>query len=273
MSANNTTNTSQSQSFGRPQKDLGLSIISTDHLTSKLITSVEHIDTNVVEIEKDIFDLQEVAFRSAEESLNTMQEISTVQNDLVELHYIQSLPWFCKSNFVYGVVTRDQWNISMVPDGANPIFVRYVDLQDTFTGMILCIQRVDGIGEARHVSIQPKSNEASVYIATKPELAVRLSSYDIEWFPSLTPESESDSLVGHGSLLAKPVKLGGFVFGSSAESNSEGQCIVFPNSGPFYVQSIYIDNNSGHSRIILVGQKYQASFGKQLSGFSFYGIQ
>jgi hypothetical protein len=264
---------SQLRSFGRPKKDLGADAISTDHITSKMVSSIEHIDTNVVEIEKDIFDLQDIAFHNAEESIGTQQEIGSIQNDLVDLQYIQSLPWFCKSNFVHGVVNPGNWNVSSIPDSANQLFVRYINLPDTYTGMILILPRVTNIGEARHVSMHPKNSEACVYITTNPVNTIRLSSFDVEWLPPMNG-SDSDNFISHGTLLAKPTKLGGFVFGSNAESTTEpGQCVVFPDSGAFYIQSMYLDNNGGFSKIVFIGQKFQATQSKNLNGFTFYGIQ
>ena len=264
---------SQSSSFGRPKRDLGVTAVSTDHITSKLMASVEHIDTNVVEIEKDIFDLQDIAFHNIEESNNVVQEIATIQNDLVELQYVQSLPWFCKSNFVYGTVRPEHWNMKIVPDSANQLFIRHINLPDTYTGMIVILPRVNTVGDARHVSIYPRAAEACVYISTNPHETVRLSSFDLEWFPPVQG-TESDRLIGHEALLARPSKLNGFVFGASSESTTvPGQCVVFPGSGAFFIQSVYLDNNTGQSKIVFIFQKYQATAGKSLTGFTFYGVQ
>jgi hypothetical protein len=264
---------SSSSSFGRPPKDFNVDSLASGHLTSNMISSLEHIDTNVVEIEKDIYDLQGIVYDQSEESLNTSQEIATVQNDLVELQYIQSLPWFCKSNFVYGEIVPDNWNIAAIPNASNQLFIRYIELQDTYTGMILILPRSNIVGESRHVSIVPKSSEAVVYISVNPADTVRLTSFDIEWLPP-TSINDSDRFIGHLSLLAKPVKLNGYVFGSSSPSDMQGsQCVVFPNSGSFYIQSLYLDNNAGHTRIVMIGQKYQSSAGASLVGFDYYGIQ
>ena len=275
----------QLSGFGRPTKDLGVSIFSTEHMTSHVISSIHHVDQNVLELERDIYDLQDIAFRSAEESINTMQEIATLQNDLVETNYVQSLPWFCKTNVNYKSILPTDWNTPIIPDSGSQMFVRFIDLEDTFTGMILILPRVQTIGEARHVSIHPRSNEACVYITTNPADSIRLSSFDIEWFPgssgSGSPGSSgssdnsvlTDRLIGHGTLLAKPNKLNGYLFGSAAESSCvNGQCVVFGNSGAFYIQSIHIDNNSGHSKIVMVGQKFQSTSNKTLGGFSFYAL-
>lgn len=276
MSAIKSTSTQHSTStlgsFGRPPKDLNVAALASSHLTSSMISSLDHIDTNVVEIEKDIFDLQGIVYDQSEESLNTSQEISAVQNDLVELHYTQSLPWFCKSNFVYGETKPENWNLPAVPNPSNQLFIRYIDLADTYTGMLLILPRSVSAGESRHVSVYPKSSEACVYVTTNPAETVRLSSFDVEWFPP-TSISETDRFVGHLALLSKPAKLNGYVFGMSSPTNMTGQCVVFPNSGPFCIQSLYLDNNSGHTRIVLIGQKYQPSNNTTLGGFVFYGIQ
>jgi hypothetical protein len=264
---------SHQRSFGRPVKDMGVNHISADHITSKLIHSVEHIDQNVVEIEKDIYDLQDIAYHGAEESLNTLQEVATVQNDLIELQFVQSLPWFTKANFQYGEVTQASWNTASIPESANQLFVRYIDLEDTFTGMILIIPSMNTVGEARHVSIHPKNNEAVVYISTNPAESIRLTSFDVEWFPP-SRLNESDRFVGHAALFSKPNKMNGFLFGSTSESSIVmGTNVVFPNSGPYYIQSLHLDNNQGHSRIVLVGQKFQSCVSKYLGDFVYYGIQ
>jgi hypothetical protein len=260
------------RSFGTIPKDLAVSRLSTEHLSAKLAHTVQHVDLSVVSIEKDIYELQDIAYNGAEETLNSLQEIATVQNDMVDLQYAQSLPWFTKSNFTYGEVRETDWNNGSVPDADNQLFVRYVDLPETYTGMLLVLPRVNTVGEARHVSLTPKIWEAVVYISMNVEDAVRLSSFDVEWFPPVAID-DSDRFVGHAALLSKPDQLNGFLFGSSGESNGLGQCVVFPNSGPYYIQSIHLDNHSGHSRIMLVGQKYQESDGKKLGGFVYYGIQ
>ena len=268
-------NITQNRSFGHTQKDIGLSNLSTNHMTSGLISSISHIDTNIVAIEKDIFDLQDIAYQQTEDSINTLQELSTVQNDFMELQYVQSLPWFCKSNFVYGHVADDSWNNKSVPNNSNQLFIRYVDLSDTYTGMFLFFPCVDNLGGSRHAGMFSSLSEACVYVNNNPNETIRLSSFGLEWFPSQSSvNNSSDDFVGFGTLLNNPQKLGGYVFGSSAESNSpDSQCVVFPGAGAFYVQSIYIDNNSGHSRIVFIGQKYQSSNNTGLGGFSFYGIQ
>ena len=263
---------SQNFGFGRPSRDLGVSTVSTDHLTSNLITSIDHIDTNLIGIEKDIFDLQNIAYHNAEETINTLQEIATVQNDLLEIQYVQSLPWFTKANFVYGEVKFTDWNNPSIPDPNNQMFIRYIDLEDTFTSMFLIFPCVNTIGGVRHASLFPQTGEAAVYITANPQEAIRLSAFAVEWFPS-QDQTEVNRLVGFGSLLAKPSKLNGYLFGSSAESKSPGQCIIFPGSGAFYLQSLYIDNNTGKSRIVFIGQKYQPTIGTKLGEFSFYGVQ
>jgi hypothetical protein len=263
-----------SKAFGRPIKDLSVSHVSAEQMTSKLISSLESIDSNIIEIEKDIFDLQDIAVHSVEESVNTIQELTTVQNDLIELQYVQTLPWFCKSNFVYGEVQPQHWDITNIPDPTGQLFIRYINLTETYTGMLCFIPRITNIGETRHVSVHPRSNEACIFINTNPAHTIRLSSFDIEWFPPIpNGESEADTFVGHKSLLKRPANLNGYVFGASAESNSPGQCVVFPNSGPFYIQSFYLDNNAGYTRIVLIGHKYQVSSNKTLGGFTYYALK
>lgn len=260
---------SQSNTFGRPKLDIGAMSIASDHLSS-----INHTDNNIIAIEKDIYDLQEIVIQNTEFTTTNVQEIATIQNELVDLQYNQTLPWFCKSNFVYHDIPKESWSDVTVPDAANQLFLRHIDLDETFTHIILFLPRVSDIGEARHVSVFPKSSEACVCITTDPANTVRLSSFDIEWFPpAASNQLDSDVFVGHKALLSKPRNLNGYVFGSSTESKSQGQCVIFPNAGAFYIQSIYIDNTLGHSRIILVGQKYQQTFNKTLLGFSLYGFQ
>jgi hypothetical protein len=263
----------QGLSLGAPPKDLGVNVISTGHVTSKLASSIEHIDTNVVEIEKDIFDLQEIVLQNTEDVVRINQDVTATQDELVQLRYTQTLPWFCKSNFSYGEVKSENWDSNLVPDASNQMFVRYVDLPDTLTGMILFLPKSEGTGESRHISVSPRSSEACVYVNTNPEDAVRLSSFDIEWFPPLSDVEDTNLFVGHAALLSKSNKMNGYIFGSTAESNGPGQCVVFPNAGSFYIQSIYIDNTQGNSRLMLVGQKYRNTQNKFLDGFAYYGFQ
>lgn len=249
--------------------DIAVSALSSTTISSKTISSLEHIDKNIVDVEKDIFELQDVALQMSEETMNVVQDLSSLQNSLVELQYVQSLPWFCKSNFTYEEVGADRWNVASVSDSHNPLFIRVVELEDTYTGMILCLPRSLRAGETRSVSVWPKSNEACVYINTNPNEAVRLTSMDLEWVPG----READVFVGHKALLSKPAKMNNFLFGSVfSSSSSEAGCVVFPDSGPFYLQTAYLDNNSGSSKIVFIFQKYQASLNQTLPGFSFYGV-
>lgn len=264
-------------STGSVPKDLSLTALNSSHVTSRLVSSIEHFDKNIIDVEKDIFELQDVALQLSDETLNMAHDISTTQNNLIELHYIQSLPWFCKSNFSYQEVKSNQWNVPNVSDSSNQMFIRVVELVDTYTGMFLILPRSARAGDVRCASIYTKSTEACVYVSVNPNDAIRLTSFDLEWFPPQTP-SDQELYAGHGTLLAKPKKLNGFLFGSVfSSSNSEtlsnaDQCVVFPDSGPFYIQTIYLDNNSGHTKIVFVFQKYKPSADKMLSGFSFYGV-
>jgi hypothetical protein len=261
-------------SHGIIPKDMALSSLTSSHITSKLMTSVEHMDKNMIDVERDIFELQDVALQMSDETLNIVHEISTVQNDFIELQYIQSLPWFCKSNFAYREVTPDQWNVQTTSDSSNQLFIRVVELADTYTGMFLILPRATRAGDTRCVSMFPKSSEACVYVSTNPNDAVRLTSFDLEWVPPKTG-NDTERYLGHEALLAKPGKLNGYLFGSvfsSTNSNQEDQCVVFPDAGPFYVQTVYLDNNSGHTKIVFVFQKYKSSTEKILPGFSFYGV-
>ena len=190
---------------------------------------------------------------------------------MIELQYIQSLPWFCKSNFTYDEIASTRWNIQDVPSSSSQIFIRSVDLEDTYTGMFLLLPRASQAGETRSVAMSTKSSEACIYVTTNANDAVRLTSFDLEWFPG----EETDTYVGHRTLLAKPNKLGNTLFGSvfsaSGDSSPTDQCVVFPDSGPFYIQSIYLDNNSGYTKIIFIFKKFKESTDKTLGGFSFYG--
>jgi len=263
---------------GAVPKDLSLSALNSSHVTSRLVSSLEHFDRNIIDVEKDIFELQDVALQISDETLNMAHDISTTQNDLIELHYIQSLPWFCKSNFSYQEVKSDQWNVANVSDSSNQLFLRVVELEDTYTGMFVVLPRAARAGEARSASFYPKPTEACVYVTTNPNDAVRLTSFDLEWFPAAT-SAEPEWYAGHATLLAKPRKLQGFLFGSvfsntdtSSPPPPVDQCVVFPDAGPFYIQTIYLDNNSGHTKIVFVFQKYKASADKVLGPFAFYGI-
>jgi hypothetical protein len=241
------------------------------------MSSVEHIDQNINDVEKDIYELQDVALQISDETVNLAHDISTIQNDFIELQYVQSLPWFCKSNFTYQEVQSQQWDILQVSDSSNQMFIRVIELSDTYTGMFILLPRHLQTGETRSVSMNHKQSEACVYVTSKPENSIRLTSFDNEWMPP-QQATNPDVFVGHSTLLSKSRKLGGFLFGSvysSGDIIAGGQsnpCVVFPNSGPFYVQSIYLDNNNGNTNIVFIFKKHQASQGLELSGFSFYGV-
>jgi hypothetical protein len=261
-----------SNGSGNIPKDMSLSSLNSKHIHSHVISSMEHLDKNIVDVEKDIFELQDVALQISDETLNIVHEISTIQNDFIDLQYVQSLPWFCKSNFTYQEVQPDQWNIIQVSDASNQLFIRVVELTDTYTGMFLLLPRSVQAGESRSVSMNHKQSEACVYVTSKPDESIRLTSFDLEWFPSQNI-LEQDIFIGHSALLSKPKKLNNYLFGSVFSSTSEtNPCVVFPNSGPFYIQTIYLDNNNGNTHIVFVFQKYKASYDKLLPGFSFYGV-
>ena len=270
-------NTSMNNTGAIP-KDLCLSSLDSNQVKSKLISSIEHMDKNIIDIERDIFELQDVALQMSDEALNTTHEISTVQNDLIELHYIQTLPWFCKSNFKYGEVMSSQWNNSAVPDSANQAFIRTVQLSDTYTGMFLLLPRSIHAGDSRSASFTPKATEACVYVSTNLNDSVRLTSFDLEWFPPRAGLFESDTYIGHSALLSKPVRSNGCVFGSVFSSTDVENpppvdcCVVFPESGPLYVKSIFLDNNNGHSVLTFSFEKFKPSSETSLPGFSFYGF-
>lgn len=263
-------------SNGAIPKDMAVTSLTSQHMVGKFISSVEHIDGNIIDIEKDIFELQDVALQISDETLNLAHEVSKVQNDFIELQYIQSMPWFCKSNFTYQEVSSSRWNIQSVPESSNQLFIREIELTDTYTGMFILLPRAVYAGEARSASIYPKTSEACVFVTSNPNDAVRLTSFDLEWFPPKTI-TETDIYVGHGTLLSNPNKLNGYLFGSVFSSfdntqTSVEQCVVFPEAGPVYIQSIYLDNNSGNTKIIFVIQKFRTSVSTNLPGFSFYGI-
>ena len=270
-----------SSGSGHIPRDMSLSALNSTHVHSHIMSSVEHIDQNINDVEKDIYELQDVALQISDETVNLAHDISTIQNDFIELQYVQSLPWFCKSNFTYQEVQSHQWDISQVSDSSNQLFIRVVELTDTYTGMFILLPRNMQAGETRSVSMIHKQSEACVFVSSKPENSIRLTSFDLEWMP---PQqiADPDVFVGHSTLLSKPKKMGGFLFGSVFSSANNGDddhqsiqlnpCVVFPNSGPFYVQSIHLDNNNGNTNIVFLFKKHQASQGLELPGFSFYGV-
>lgn len=265
-----------SSGSGNILKDMSLSALNSTHVHSHIMSSVEHIDKNINDVENDIYELQDVALQISGETVDLAHDISTIQNDFIELQYVQSLPWFCKSNFTYQEVQSQQWNVSQVSDSSSQLFIRVVELTDTYTGMFILLPRHLQAGETRSASMSHKQSEACVYVTSKPDNTIRLTSFDLEWMPA-QQITDPDVYVGHSTLLSKSKKLGGFLFGSvnSSSNVSSGQshpCVVFPNSGPFYVQNIYLDNNNGNTNIVFIFKKHQASQGLELPGFSFYGV-
>ena len=271
-----------SSGSGHIPKDMSLTSLNSTHVHSHIMSSVEHIDKNINDVEDDIYELQDVALQISSETVDLAHDISTIQNDFIELQYVQSLPWFCKSNFTYQEIQSNQWDIGQVSDSSNQLFIRVVELTDTYTGMFLLLPRSTRAGETRSISMIHKQSEACVYVTSKPENSIRLTSFDSEWMPP-QQVTDADVFVGHSTLLSKSKKMGGFLFGSvvsSADADTSGDntnghfnpCVVFPNSGPFYVQNIYLDNNNGNTNIVFIFKKHHASLGFELPGFSFYGV-
>lgn len=250
---------------GRIVGDLAVSTLTSRHISSRTI------DKNIVDIEKDIFELQDVALQLSDETVHLVDDASKIQNQLIELKYVQSLPWFCKARVSYQEVKADQWDQADVADSSNQLFVRTVMLNDTYTGVFLCLPRSLKAGETRSVSFTPKASEACVYVTTDPQAAIRLTSVDLEWMP----DREADVFVGHKALLSPPSQMNHFLFGSvfsSSTPDDSAGCVVFPEAGGFYIQTIYLDNTHEVSKLVFVFQKYKPSLQKTLPGFVFYGV-
>lgn len=261
-------------SLGHITSDLSLSNLNTHHIYSHVSKTANSVDPNVVEIEKDIHLLQQMACTVADESTDVTDQVQQLQNDVIDLQCIHTLPWFAKSNFGYEQISASQWDDGCVPDAATEMFVRTVTLTNTYTAAFVLLPRAANVGEARHVSFSPRANEAVVYVTTSPLDSCRLSAFDVEWVLGTTDSSApSDVFVGQKALLSRPAQMEGWVFGATADSSTpHGRCVVFPDSGAFYVQSLYLDNQQDTSRITLVGQKFQPTSGKQLGGFVVVGL-
>jgi len=255
-------------SIGSVKKDLNVTTLHCDHANVKLLSTLDHVDRNINSIERDIFELQNVVLQNTSDTVGIMNETSNMQNDMIDLRFIQSQPWFVKSKFVYRDIQPLQWNDITVPDSSSETFIRFIQFDDIYTSGMLILPKAQSIGESRHVTMFPKSTEAVVYIGISPDNATRLSSFDIEW---MVDANSNDQLVGHGALLSKTINK--CFIGSTADSSSPGSCVVFPSIGQCYITAMYLDNNSGTSKIVVIFQKYQSTSGKTLPGFSFYGFQ
>lgn len=263
---------SQNGGFGRPPRDLGVNNFTSNTVVTQILSALEVTDRNIVEIERDIYDLQNLISNNATDLISNAMDTIEVERTVTDLHTYHSVPWFCKLNFIYGRTIDSDWNDSTVPVGALDQFVRRVTLSHKFTSAMIVLPAIHA--NTRQCSMLTEPGTAVVHITENPLEATRLTSFEFEWFPSDSRES-GDIQVGHATLLSRPPYLSQFLFGSDIDSSLEhSRCVVFPNSGPFYIQSMYLDNKEEKTQLVLVGQKFAALDGPaHLPGFEFYGIQ
>jgi hypothetical protein len=270
-----------SNGSGNIPKDLSLSAITSNHIHTH---NLPNFNQNNSDIAHEIYELQDVSLQISDEMLDVTHDLTHIHNEFIDVKFTQSFPWFCKSNFTYQEIQPSKWNIADISDSSNQLFIRVVELTDTFTGMFLLLPRSIITGETRSVSMYSKSSEACVYINSKPDDSIRLTSFDFEWIPNPTI-SQPDIFVGHSMLLSKPKKMNNYLFGSARSNIPEinntintinninnNHCVVFPESGPIYIKQIYLDNNNGNTNIVFVFQKFQSSQQFTLPGFALYGV-
>jgi hypothetical protein len=255
----------QSRSFGRPVVDLGVSNIAVPNISVHKLISGQHIDPNYKHIEYDIHVLVD--------QIDHQQKIIQKQAEVIKQHarYHQS-PWFTKETFTYHDFTSDDWNDAQLPNDAHATFERRMRLPMKFKAMFVLLPYSEQIGGVRHAAMFPKMGEALVYITHQPEMARRLSSFDLEWLPPGPNSDHQEIMVGHHSLLKCNHELNGILFGSTAQSTSGGTCVVLSQGGSFYIQEMYIDTIDDICELVLVGQKYATTLGTRLPGFCVYGV-
>ena len=264
-----------SNGSGNIPKDLSLTAITSNHIHGH-----NHTINNAANIANEIFELQDVSLQISDEMLDVTHDLTQIHNEFIDVKFTQSFPWFCKSKFTYQEIQPSQWNILDVSDSSNQLFIRVVELTDTYTGMFILLPRSYATGETRSASMYGKSSEACVYVNSKPDNSIRLTSFDFEWVPNSTV-TQPDVFVGHSTLLSKPKQMNNYLFGSvrcvnsdngDNRDNGDNSCVVFPNSGPIYIKNIYLDNNNGNTNIVFHFQKFQPSQQLTLPGFALYGV-
>jgi len=269
----------QNRGFGRPVRDLSVNHLSADTICSKIISALEVTDRNLIDVESDIFDLQELVNANTEDIISNAEDITDLENTVADLSFIQALPWFNKPLIRYESLDSNSWidesNTlnNQVPEPELVMFTRKLPLSRIYNSAIVVFPlTTNAVGESRSVSIQTKKLEASVYVTTNPNETTRLKSWDIEYIPSV--QSPPDDIIGHAALMAKPSALNTFVFGSDRQQGISGNCMVFPNTGEWYVQALYLDNRSNvSSTLVVVGQKYGITTATPLGSVEIYGFQ
>ena len=265
----------QNGAFGRPPQDLGVSSLASKIITTDLLAAIEVVDHNVAAIERDIYDIQNLTSNNATDLVSNAMDTIEVERTVMDLHTFHSTPWFSKLSFIYGRVIDSDWDhAGQVPSAGLEQFVRRVTLPHRFSSVMVVLPAIQA--NTRHCGLFTEPGTAVVHVTENPLEATRLTSFEFEWFPSDSREA-GDIQVGHATLMSRPPFLSNFLFGSDIDSSLDSsRSVVFPECGPFYVQSLYVDNSvsTSTSQIVLIGQKYNVSDGTvPLPGFEYYGIQ
>lgn len=270
--------TIQNRSFGNTAKDLSVENLSANCITSRILSSIESNDINIMFLEEDIIDMQEITSINAEDITANADDIADLETSIDDLSNIQSNPWFFKSNSTYELINSSEWRdeknntTNTLPTDPSVMFVRKITLNNKYkSALILLPITSNSVGNSRCVGIISDESKAFVYVTTNLMETTRLKSWDMEYIPST--DNPPDVLVGHQALLSKPFQLNNYVFGSDRMQTSSGNCIVFPGTGEWYVQSIYLDNSGQVSELVIIGQKYGTTTLTPMGSVEVYGFQ
>lgn len=261
---------SQNKGFGRPIRDLAIENLSADRITGRIITALELEDANIIEIERDIFELQDSVSANTKDIISNATDIANLENTVSGVVLLQSVPWFNKSITQYE--SSLDWDVSTLPSDPNAMFTRRLQLTRTYTSAFVVLPlTTNSVGNSREVSLSTENDRLTIFITTNPLDATRLKSFEMEYVP--LSDRGSDVLVGHGTLLARTSQLNGVIVGSDRQQSTSGNCMAFAGTGEWYIQAMYLDNTNGLSELVMVGQKYGTTTLTPLSSIEVYGFQ
>jgi hypothetical protein len=254
---------SQNRAFGTPVRDLSVNSLYSDNIVARVVSALEVTDGNLAMIENDIFELQELVGANAEDLVSNAEDIADLENNVLDLQFMHILPWFVKSNFVYGS-SIGNYDSDAIDTGVSTLFTRHVSTTSTFYSALLFLPH-DSMLTARHAGVTPETDTAAVYVTTNPLEATRLTGFNVEFFGS-TSTMLYQTLLGNSSNFGR-------LFGTRLMPPG-GNCVVLTTAeSGFTLEQIYLDNSSSTTSIVMVFQKFRATMAATLPDFTFYGIQ
>ena len=255
---------SQNRAFGAPVRDLSVNSLYSDNIVARVVSALEVTDGNLAMIENDIFELQELVGANAEDLVSNAEDIADLENNVLDLQFMHVLPWFVKSNFVYGS-SSGNYDSDAIDTGAATLFTRKISTMSTFYSALLFLPHRTSL-TARHAGVSPETDVAAVYVTTNPLESTRLTGFDMEWFGG-SMAAPYQTLFGNSSTFGR-------LYGTHIMPGATAECVVLSTAeSGFTLEQIYLDNSSSTTSIVMMFQKFRATGAGTLPDFTFYGIQ